>query len=133
MPEIMIGVNIVVSNGPQFAFNRTLSVEAYDRIDVKVPANTSGTEVELQPGGDGRVQFIAVVADAFTEKLSYKINKTDAPPRPLDHPHLFIGKGAVSLFDPVPAKLFLDNGTSGAEAIDINVQILLGRNATTHQ
>jgi hypothetical protein len=132
MAEILLSANIVVSNGPQFALHRSLTVEAYDRIDVEVPAGTTDKEVELQPGGAGRVQFIAIVADAFAEQdeFSYKINNTGSPARALDQPHILMGKGAVSMFDAAPTKLFFKNSTSGANAKDINVQILLGRDAT---
>jgi hypothetical protein len=117
-------------------FNQTLDVDAYDKIDVTVPAppdaNASDMKVELQPGGAGQVQFIAIVSDWFGDKLSYKINKKTADVRTLDQPHFLAGAGAVSLFDSAapPTALFFTNATSGATAKDAKIQILIGRDAT---
>jgi hypothetical protein len=38
MAQIIVSGNIVVPNGPQLTFNQTLDVDAYDKIDVTVPA-----------------------------------------------------------------------------------------------
>lgn len=128
--KIILSGNIVVSDGPAFVLKRTLEVEAYDRIDVSVPASpaTTDKEVGLQPGGPGKVQFIAIVSDSYDDDLTYKINDITADSRALDQPHLLAGKGALSLFDSAspPAKLFFSNAGSD----EANVQILIGRKAT---
>lgn len=124
MAQIIVSANIVVPNGPKFALNQTLQVEAYGKIDVAVPPSTTDMEVEL--GAAGQVQFIAIVSDAYSEDLSFKINAgTDV--RTLDQPHLFMGKGAVSMFDAAPETLSFSNEASGPDA---KVQILIGRDAT---
>ncbi|MEY2521157.1 MAG: hypothetical protein QOF24_2916 [Verrucomicrobiota bacterium] len=136
MAQIVLSANIVVTNGPKLAFNQTLEVDAYDKIDVIVPAppDAAATDkkIELQPGGAGQVQFIAIVSDWFSDKLTYKINKKTADARALDQPHLLAGAGAVSLFDSAapPATLFFTNASSGADAKPAKVQILIGRDAT---
>jgi hypothetical protein len=133
MAQIIVKANVVVPNGPQFAFNETLEVDAYDKIDVAVEAGASGKKIELQPGAAGQVQFITIVSDWYGDDLSFKINvgtaaNTDA--FPLDRPLLFMGEGAVALFDAAPKLLFFSNATSAATAKDANIQILIGRDAT---
>jgi len=136
MVKIIVNTNIAVPNGPAFAFHQALDVDAYDMIDVTVPAppDAAATDkkIELQPGGAGQVQFIAIVSDWFGDKLSYKINKKTADVRVLDQPHVLSGAGAVSLFDNAspPTALFFTNATSGATAKEAKVQILIGRDAT---
>jgi hypothetical protein len=131
MAQIIMSGNIVIPDGPKFAFNRTLDVEAYDKIDVTVPATpaTNNKEVGLQPGGAGKVKFIAIISDSYDDNLTYKINAANAGSRTLDQPQLLAGKGAVSLFDSAnpPTKLFFSNTAAGKDA---NVQILIGRQAT---
>lgn len=130
MAQIIVSANVVVPNGPQFAFQQTLEVDAYDKIDVTIPATppTTDKKVELV-GGTGDVQFIAITSDSFSDKLTYKINSSAAATtaRKLDQPQLFMGKGAVSLFDAAPATLFFSNAAPGSDA---HVQILIGRDAT---
>ena|SRR2546423_5850467 len=130
MAQIIVSANVVVPNGPSFAFSQTLEVEAYDRIDVSVPAApaTTNKKVELL-GGTGEVQFIAITSDWFGDDLTYKINSNAAATvaRKLNQPHLFVGTGAVSLFDAAPKTLFFSNAAPGQDA---NVQILIGRDAT---
>lgn len=136
MAQIILTANVVVPNGPQLAFQQTLDVDAYDKIDVTVPAppDAAATDlkVELQPGGAGQVKFIAIISNWFGDKLSYKINKKTADARALDQPHLLAGAGAVSLFDSAapPTALFFSNALSGPDAKPANIQILIGRDAT---
>ena len=136
MAKIIVTANIVIPNGPKLALNQTVEIDAYDKIDVTIPAPPDAAaadmEVELQPGGPEQVKFIAIVSDWFSDKLSYKINDATADPRTLDQPHLLAGAGAVSLFDSAapPMSLFFTNASAGADAKPANVQILIGRDAT---
>ncbi|HEV2805950.1 MAG TPA: hypothetical protein VGW57_13590 [Chthoniobacterales bacterium] len=128
MAQIVVSANVAVPNGPNLAFNQIIDVDAYDKIDVAVPAQPTATtdkKVELV-NGTGDVLFIAITADAYSEKLTYKIN-AGTTVRKLDQPHLFMGKGGVSLFDAAPATLLFSNPATGTNA---NVQILIGRDAT---
>lgn len=131
MAQITVNSDITIPNGPKLGFSRSLAVEAFDKIDVVVAANTADKEVQLQPGGVGQVQFLLIVADWYGPELSYKVNKASATVRALDQPHLFTGSGAVSMLDAAAlAKLFFSNSTSGADAKDAHVQMLIGRDAT---
>jgi len=131
MAQIIVSGNIVVPNGPQFPINQTLDVDAYDKIDVTVEAGASGKKIELQPGAAGQVQFLAMTSDWYSSDLSFKINSNSSTDVfALDQPILCMGEGGVALFDSAPKTLFLSNGTSGANAKDAKIQILIGRDAT---
>ena len=129
MAQIIVSANIVVANGPRFALNQTLEVEAYEEIDITAPAGAADKEIDL-PGGGGPVQLIAIVSDWYGDDLTYKINNNGATSHKLDQPLLLTGTGAVSVFDAAPAKLFFSNATAGPKANDAKVQILIGRDAT---
>jgi hypothetical protein len=131
MADITINAQIAIPNGPKIDFNRTLAIEAFDKIDVTVPSGANDKEVQLQPGGAGQVQFLLIVADWYGADLSYKVNKASGTLRMLDQPHVFPGTGAVSMLDAAAlASLFFSNSTTGAKAKDAKVQILIGRDAT---
>jgi len=128
MAKITVSGSIVIPNGPQFPFNRTLDVEAYEEIDITVGSGTVDKEVDL-PSGTEPVQLIAIMSNLYADELTYKIN-TGTTARTLDQPLLLIGTGAVSLFSDSPAKLSFSNSTTGPNAKDAQLQILIGRDAT---
>ena len=130
MAQIILTSNVVIPNGPKFAFNQKLQVEAYDLIDVTVPkATTSDVQVEL-PGSTDGIDFLAIQSDWFGEELKYKLEETGSD-YPLDQPLLLVGKGAVSFFiasgaTAGPTSLYFSNDASK----EAKVQILIGRDAT---
>jgi hypothetical protein len=130
MAQIIMTANVVIPNGPKFAFNQKLQVEAYDLIDVTVPqATTSDVQVEL-PGSTDGIDFLAIQSDWFGEELKYKLAEGGSD-YPLDQPLLLVGKGAVSFFVASgatvgPTSLFFSNDASK----EAKVQILIGRDAT---
>jgi len=131
MADLIINTQITIPNGPKIDFTRTLPVEAFDKIEVTVPAGATDKKVELQPGGPGQVQFLLIVADWYAADLSYKVNQAGGTVRTLDQPHVFTGIGAVSMLDAAAlASLFFSNSTTGAKAKDAKMQILIGRDAT---
>lgn len=130
--NIILNANITVPNGPKISFNRVLTVEAYDKIDVTIPpTGTSEKEIELQPSASAdQVQFLLIISDWYGEEISYKVNANTGTPFVLNEPHLLIGKGAVSMLGSAPTKLLFSNTTSEAAARDAKIQILIGRDAT---
>jgi hypothetical protein len=128
MAKINVSGSIVIPNGPQFPFNQTLDVEAYEQIDITVASGAVDKGVDL-PGGTEPVQLIAIISDLYADELTYKIN-TGATARKLDQPLLLIGTGAVSLFSDAPAKLSFSNSTTGPKTKDAQLHILIGRDAT---
>lgn len=129
---IVLKINIEIPNGPKITLNRTLTVDAYDKIDIKVPSGASDQPVELQPSESaGQVKFLLVASDWYGEALAYKVNSDTGTSFELDEPHILIGEGATAMLDPAPKQLFISNTTSGADAMDANVQILVGRDVTS--
>jgi hypothetical protein len=129
---IVLKINIEIPNGPKITLNRTLTVDAYDKIDITVPSSASDQPVELQPGESaGQVKFLLVASDWYGEALAYKVNSNTGTSFELDEPHVLIGEGATAMLDPAPTQLFFSNTTSGEDATDANVRILVGRDVTS--
>lgn len=129
---IVLKINIEIPNGPKITLNRTLTVDAYDKIDIIVPSGASDQPVELQPSESaGQVKFLLVASDWYGEALSYKVNSDAGTSFELDEPHTLTGEGATAMLDPAPTQLFFSNTTSGEDAMDANVQILVGRDVTS--
>jgi hypothetical protein len=128
MPEtIVLSVEAEVASGPALKENRTLAVDAYDKISVTVPDGTSNLDVELQPGGPGSIRLLIVKSNVYGEALKYTVN-TGTSDHVLDEPHVFIGKGSVGLFGSEPTKLVFDNALGAGK--DAQIEILVGRDAT---
>ena len=128
MAKITVSGSIVIPNGPQFLFNRTLEVEAYEEIDITVVSGAGDKEVDL-PSGAEPVQLIVIMSDLYADELTYKIN-TGTTSYNLDQPLLLIGTGAASMFSNAPSTVTFNNGTAAPNAKDANVKILIGRDAT---
>jgi hypothetical protein len=125
MPEkINWTLNVQVVGGPKMAASETVTVDAYDKIQVTVDAGEDKA-VEVQPGGDDRVQFLLINSNQSDDKLTYKVG-TATEDIKLDAPQLFIGDGAVGLLGEAPGKLSFSNGLSEAASIEI----LVGRKVT---
>ena len=127
MAKINVLTQIVVPNGPKMDLSQSLEVEALAKIDITIPASEADMEVQLQPGGSGKVQFLLINANWFGDTLSYKVNDATADERILDQPHLFVGTGAASFVENgEPASLFFSNSAPD----DAKIEILLARDAT---
>ena len=124
--EIDTLFNASVVGGPSLARSFNIEVDAYDLIDVEIIDGAADSPVELQPGGAGQVQFLLVLADSYNPALSYRINAGANPPHDLDRELLLAGGGALGLLVEPPNSLLFSNATGAA----INVQVLVGRNAT---
>lgn len=126
MPEtVVLAVEVTVAGGPKVSLNRTVTVDAYDKINVAVPDGSSDLEVELQPGGAGQVRFLLVSSSQYGDTLTYKVNG-GAVSHVLDQPHLLTGRGAVAMLAAAPTTLAFDNGLGD----DAQIQVLIGRDAT---
>lgn len=126
MPEtIVLTISADVALGPKLKESRTLGVDAYDKISIDVPDQTSDLEVELQPGGAGSIQLLVVKSNLYGTNLKYTVN-ADTTDHILDQPHVLVGTGSVGLFGEEPEKLVFDN----ALGEDAQIQILVGRDAT---
>ena len=131
MPEtIKWTLNVNVLEGPRISESNTVSVDAYDKIEVVVSAGVSGEDIQVQPGDAGQVQFLLISSDQYSDDLSYSVNTAEADPgnrTKLDSLQLLVGDGAVGLLGQPPNTLFFYNQT----ASDASIHILVGRKATT--
>jgi hypothetical protein len=117
-----------VVGGPRISVSDALTVDAIDKIGVPVASAESKT-VEIQPGDEGRVQFLLInlaATEQFGDGLTYKVNDTTTEVR-VDGPQMFIGDGAVGLLQQPPNTLTFTNNLTQ----DVDVQILVGRKAVT--
>ena len=135
--KINWAISAQVLNGPRIMESKSLEIEAYDKIQVEIPNDTTDKQVDIQPGSAEQVHFIMIVSSQYnnqdddTKNLSLKVNDTGNPTIGLDEPFFVIGKGAIAILDEgnVPTKLFFTN-TLGDDTV-ARIQILVGRNATS--
>lgn len=121
-------LNVQVIGGPKVMVSDTKEIEAYDKIEVTIEADTTDKEVEIQPGGADKVQFLLIKSDTYSsdvEKLTYKVNELTTIIE-LDALQVFIGNGAVELLTEPPEKLVFTNEFS----TPVSIEILVGRMAT---
>ncbi len=116
-------LNVQVIGGPKIMASDSKEIEAYDKIEVTVEENTT-KQVEIQPGGDDRVQFLLIKSDTYSENLTYKVNELTTIIE-LDALQVFIGNGAVGLLTESPNKLVFTNDL----ATPVSIEILVGRMA----
>jgi hypothetical protein len=122
-------LNIQVIGGPKVMASDTKEIEAYDKIEVTIEADTTDKEVEIQPGGANKVQFLLIKSDTYSsdvEKLTYKVNELTTIIE-LDALQVFIGNGAVELLTEPPEKLVFTNKF----LTPVSIEILVGRMATS--
>jgi hypothetical protein len=126
MPDLKVSATVIATNGPTIALNRSLTVDAFDEIEVTVESGTP-KEVELQPGAAGKVQFITIVANWYGTDITYQTN-VDQTWYPLDQPLILAGRGAIMLLGDPPNKLIIKNASTAPNAKDAIITILIGRN-----
>ena len=118
-------LNAQVIGGPKVMASDTKEIEAYDKIEVTIEAETTDKQVEIQPGGAGRVQFLLIKSDTYSEDLTYKVNDLTKIIK-LDALQVFIGNGAVELLTEPPEKLVFTNDLT----TPVSIEVLVGRMAT---
>jgi hypothetical protein len=145
MVNIAFSLNVQVDGGPQILVSEKKSVEAYDKIEVTIDPGADGLVVEIQPGAGNQVSFLLIKSNLYSEndpdpnktqnRLTYVVSNgsQDSPNKiELDKPHLFLGKGAVSVFGLAP-KILKFNSTykeSPSNPNKATIEILVGRDAT---
>ena len=131
MPEKMTWtVTIQVAGGPTLADSQTLTVDAYDLVEMVIPDNAAGKAIQVQPGEASQVRLLLIKASAYGDKLTYSVGAAEADEAkriPLDTLQLLLGKGSVGLYGKAPQTFFFYN-TLGK---DVTVTICAGRLATT--
>ncbi|MCJ7624391.1 MAG: hypothetical protein MUO76_12880 [Anaerolineaceae bacterium] len=121
-------LNAQIVGGPKIMASDTKEIEAYDKIEVTIENDAIDKEVEIQPGGIDKVQFLVIRSEKYSEELTYKVNNPSSTDIiKLDALHVFIGTGAVGLLKEPPEKLLFTNGLPDS----VSVEILVGRMATS--
>jgi hypothetical protein len=130
-------INMQIVGGPQALVSRSKAIEAYDKIEVSIEPGATNKEVEIQPGPANRVSFLLITSNLYSQddalkKITYIVNdrSTDSSSVELDEPHLFFGKGAVSVFGRAPIILKFTSTYPVAPANKAAVEILVGRDPT---
>jgi|SRR5215203_674189 len=119
-------LNVQVVGGPKMSASQTVTVDAYDKIQVPVDAQDTDKVVEIQPGSVGRVQFLLISSNQFGDDLTYKVNNAGDAIK-LDAQQLLIGDGAVGLLGASPPETL---SFTNDLAQNVNIEVLVGRNAT---
>lgn len=122
MKKINCQYNVQVPDGPKLGETRSIDVEAYDCINVMVPA-TAEKSVEVETGtGKEDVAFVLLKAERYND-LWYGTGT--AATTSLDGPVILVGAGSISKhFGAGLAKLLFKN--SGEQVL---VTLLIGRQA----
>ena len=135
MFTINTSASVQVADGPSFSTSSKFDMEAYDRLDVRVKPGV--TLIDLQPGAATQIRVFGIKASVYDEsanldKLFYVLSaaQKDSSPVPLDAPQLYVGAGAMRLFNvdkPTTVKL-TNNLTPAAE---VRIEIVVGRLAAS--
>lgn len=123
--SIKYSLNFQVVGGTSVPISSEIAVDAYEKIQVAVPAGATDLTINLQPDGANLAKLLLIKSSTYGDTLTYKVN-TSTTVIALNGPHIFIGSGAVSILNSSPTKLLLSNGLTG----DVTIDILLGRDAT---
>ena len=122
--SISYSVAARVNAGPVLTASGAIEAEAYDKIEVTIPANTTtALTVNVAPVKWSSVMFLAVKPKQADKQLTYDVGGTDIA---VDGPHVLVGAGAVALLGTGNAALKFKN----AAGTDATVDILVGRKAT---
>jgi hypothetical protein len=128
-------LNVEIQSGPSIIDTNTVQVDAYDRIEVKVPDSTAAptaTTVDVQPGAAGQVQLVFIRATPTPrsgDNLKYKVHDNTTPERVLNDAVFLVGPGSLDLLEDPAAPLdkLLVTNTTGQ---DVVLEIIVGRTAT---
>lgn len=129
MEKINYSVTVQVVGGPSVPIAGVLEVDAYEKIDITVPAKvgaTEGTSVVTVSAADlDDTKLLLLTASNQDGSLKFKTSANGATVTPITGPVTLIGKTACSLLDADPDKLTFTN----ASAAVATVTILIARKA----
>jgi len=126
LPIVNYNFSISISSGPSDHFENKISVGAYDKVSVTVPANTTTTTVHLQPDNVDKIKFLYIKSDVYsqdatTKTLTYKTTAAGTAIR-LDNAQILIGSSLIALLEDVK-EFIIENKCDK----DANIDILVGR------
>jgi len=131
MPQnISSSISVQVSGGPDRSVAQVIKVDAYDVINVDVPAAsgagpTPGTiTVPVQPSSAaGKVRFLWLSSSVYNRGLTCAVGGGST--LRLDSPQMFVGESIDVLMGAVPQSLTFTNPLTSPASITI----IVGRNA----
>ena len=123
--RIVCTLNVQVEDGPKVNETRTISVEAYSKIEVEIANDSVDVTVEVQPGGVGTLKFLLITSDLYGTGLTYSADG-GATTVILDQPNLFNGAGAIGIIGS-PENLIFNNALAEGTA---TIGMIVGRDAT---
>jgi hypothetical protein len=125
-------LNVEIQSGPNIIVANAIQVDAYDRIEVKIPDSTAAptpTTVDVQPGAAGKVKLLLIRSTRYGDNLKYKVHDNTTPERVLNDAVFLVGAGSLALLEdstaPLLDKLLVTNTTGQ----DVVLEIIVGRNA----
>ena len=125
MVSISGTLTIRILDGPQVSVPYQLQVDAYDKIDIELPAtNPSSATVDIQPGD--QAQFLLISSNLYDAGLTYEVDSSGNS-NALDGPLFLVGEGAVSLLGATQQQFEFTNTTGEP----VSISILVGRNAVS--
>src|SRR5262245_50246278 len=135
MATVNLTLGIQAVAGPQMTFARSIEVEAYDKIEIKLdPGGNAAPEVpvEIQPGAATKVALLAIQSSVLGKEIVYRANgggNNNSDPVALDQPQIFVGD-AIALFgvDPIVLK-FKNKFPAGDPTKKATIEIFVGRQA----
>ncbi|MDZ7962271.1 MAG: hypothetical protein RMY34_31145 [Aulosira sp. DedQUE10] len=132
MAKVNVTLTVQVVGGPTINEAKELVVEAYDKIDIEIEPDKEKS-VEVQPSEGKRISFLIIKSSIYSDankktKLSYGID--DSSKIDLDQPHFYLGSGVVSLLGSDPKILKFKNGSENKPENKVQLEILVGRDAT---
>ena len=159
MAAITISLDLTVQaeNGPRIDFSNPQKVQAYDRLDIEVPAKTDGSpgtaNVALQPSVASLVKFLLIKPKVLSiQSLQYTVSDgtqvagtkqdgttgmidKETAPMDLSEPHLysegmmkFITNASATARAKIDPKVLKFSNNSDQS---IAIEILVGRDATS--
>jgi hypothetical protein len=131
MATVSYGFSIQVTGGPQISNTKLATVEAYDKVEVKLDPGATDVVVDVQPGATGQIALLAISSSLYSPKITYKVadGGGDKGPFALDAPHFFSG-GAVGVFGAAPKTLKFSNALPTGAANKAAIEIFVARDAT---
>jgi hypothetical protein len=125
MSKITWNLTVQVVDGPRTVVNQSADVEAYDKIEIKIPAGANPV-IDVAAGAN-RVSFLLLRTknDIYPAAVTYDV-AGGAAALPLDGPQVFNGGAIATLLGNDPAQITVNNGS----AVEITVEMLVARKAT---
>jgi len=125
-------LNVEIQSGPSLLVTNAVQVDAYDRIEVRVPDTTAtptATTVDVQPGAAGKIQALLIRSTKYGDNLTYRVHDNTTPERALNDALFLVGAGSLDLLEDTAAPLdkLLVTNTTGQEVV---LEIVIGRKAT---